>query len=120
MRFPRFFRAMAKENSMLALEIRLSSGEHLVIAAENVVYIKASYGESERPMDFVYAGGVDDSCSYRWLCKTPQKGDKLLVRVVDVDKEAVSAPQRIEKKDRKELEEECKHLETELKNKQLI
>ena len=58
--------------------------------------------------------------NYVWMNKAIQKGDKILVRIVDVDKDKISFPQIAQIKDRSKLKQEFEKLKLELQNKQLI
>lgn len=100
---------------MLALEIHINDSEHFTVAADNLAFVDLNYGISKLEIC-----GADDSYFYVWVDKTIQKGDKLFVRLVDVDKDKISSPQKATKRDREKMKQVFEKLKSELQEKQLI
>jgi phosphoenolpyruvate-protein kinase (PTS system EI component) len=105
---------------MLALDIHINDREHFIVHADNLAYISLSYGVSVYNNDYVSIRGTNDLYNYVWMNKAIQKGDKILVRIVDVDKDKISFPQIAQIKDWNKLKQEFEKLKLELQNKQLI
>lgn len=105
---------------MLALEVKINNDEHFTVSAENWTTVHVMYGVAKRDIDSVAIFGWDDSATYVWRNKALQKGDKIVVRVVDVDKERVSFPQNVRMKDREKMKQEYEQLKMELQNKHLL
>lgn len=106
---------------MLALEISINDSEPFVVTANNCVLVSLSYGINPiRNLDFISVFGADDAFSYTWLDKKVQNGEKVLIRVVEVEKSRLTIPMRILKKNRKEIIIEFERLKKELQNKQLL
>lgn len=101
---------------MLALEIHINDSEHFIVSADNLAFVNILYGISNN----VSIHGADDSCLYTWAEKAIQKGDKILVRVVDVDKDKISSPQITKMNDREKMKRVFEQLKLELQNRQLI
>ena len=105
---------------MLALEVKINDDEHFTVSTENLTTVHVMYGTEKRDVDSVVIFGGDDSATYIWRNKALQKGDKIVVRVVDVDKEQVSPPHNVRMKDREKMKREYERLKVELQNKHLL
>lgn len=105
---------------MLALEVNINNCERFIVSAENSTTVHVMYGVAKRDIDSVVIFGADDSATYIWRNKALQKGDKIVVRVVDVDKEQVSSPQNVMMQDREKMKQEYEQLKMELQNKHLL
>ncbi len=105
---------------MLAFEIHINDRDPLIVAADNFTTIRLSYGVAKRDVDSVSVFGADDATLYTWLDEKAQQGDKVRVRLVDVDKDKISSPQSIKRKSREELQQAFERLEQELQSKQLL
>ncbi len=105
---------------MLAFEIHINDRDPLIVAADNLTTIRLSYGVAKCDVDSVSVFGADDAALYTWLDEKAQRGDKIRVRVVDVDKDKISSPQSIKRKSREELQQAFERLEQELQSKQLL
>ena len=103
---------------MLALEIRVNGGEPVVVGAD-ILMVQLRRFEA-RNQHSLLAFGADDLYRYKWLDKDMQDGDKVSIRVVEVDKDQILPSPQTEKCDlerNKRLYEELKH---ELQDKLLI
>lgn len=104
---------------MLALEIQINNGKPLVIGAENLTYAFLTRDE-KRDAHSILVGGADDVFRYRWMDEEMQDGDKVFIRVVEVDKDELSSPFEIEKSNRERMKRYFEKLEKELQDKQLL
>ncbi len=105
---------------MLAFEIQINDRDPLIVSADNFTTIRLSYGVAKCDVDSVSAFGAEDMALYTWLDEKARQGDKVRVRLVDVDKDKVSSPQSIKRKSREDLKQEFERLEKELQSKQMI
>ncbi len=105
---------------MLAFEIQRNGHDPLTVAADNLATVRLSYGVAKRDVDSVLVFGADDVALYTWLDEKAQQGDKVRVRLVDVDKDKISSPQSIKRKCHEEMQQEFERLEKELQGKQLL
>ncbi len=105
---------------MLALEIQINGSELFIVVAENLAGIQLSYGVSKRDLDSVLVFGADYASRYTWLDMKAKNGDKVIVRIVDVDKDKLSSPLKINKRDRKQVMREYERLKMELQDRQMI
>ena len=105
---------------MLALEVKINDDEHFTVSTEYSTTVHVMYGIAKRDIDSVVIFWGDDSATYIWRNKTLQKGDKIVVRVADMDKGQVSSPQNVMMKDREKMKQEYEQLKMELQNKHLL
>lgn len=104
---------------MLALEIQINDGKPLVVGAENLTFAFFTRDE-KRDEHSVLVEGADDVFRYRWMDEDMQNGDKVFIRVVEVDKDKVSSPFEMERNDRERMKLYFEKLEKELQDKQLL
>lgn len=104
---------------MLALEIHINDGKPLVVGAEDITYAFLTRNNI-RNVHSILVGGADDAFRYRWMDEDMQDGDKVFIRVVEVDKDKVSSPSEIERNDRERMKLYFEKLEKELQDKQLL
>ena len=104
---------------MLALEIQINDSNPLVVGTEDFTYVHISRNRTS-DMHFISVGGGDDSLHYKWLDEEMQDGDRVFIRVVEVDKDDVSLPSQIEKRDRERMKLIYEKLKKELQDKQLL
>ena len=103
---------------MLALEIRVNGDEPIVVGADTLmVQLRRFEPRNEHSL---LAFGADDSFHYKWLDEAMQNGDKVSIRVVEVDKDQISPSPRKEKCDREWMKRRYEELKQELQDKQLI
>ena len=106
---------------MLAFEISINNCEPITVTTDDVVCINLSYGVNpKRNSDLAMIFGADDAFFYTWHDERVQNGDKILIRVVDVDAHNLTIPQRVRKKNRERMKQEFERLKIELQNKQLL
>ena len=104
---------------MLALEIQINDGNPLVVGAENLTFAFLTR-DKIRDAHSVLVGGADEAFRYRWMDEEMQDGDKVFIRVVEVDKDEVSSPFEIEKNNRERMKRYFEKLKKELQDKQLL
>ena len=104
---------------MLALEIRINDGKPLIVGTENLTYVFMSRIMT-RDKHSMAVGGADDAFRYSWMNEDMQNGDKVFIRVVEVDKDEVSSPLIIEKSDRERMKRYFEELKKELQGKNLL
>lgn len=104
---------------MLALEIRINDGKPLIVGAENLTYVFMSRIMTNDKHSMMI-GGADDAFRYSWMNEDMQNGDKVFIRVVEVDKDEVSSPLVIEKSDRERMKRYFEELKKELQGKNLL
>lgn len=104
---------------MLGLEIRINDSESIVAGNESLIHVSISR-ILKRDAHYVAVTGADDANSYIWIDEDMQDGDKVFIRVVEVDKEDVSSPAKVEKRDRERMKREFERLKQELQEKQLL
>lgn len=106
---------------MLALEISVNDSTTTVVAADNHLLASINCGSSDRnELDRISVFGWDDASSYTWLDEKIQNGDKILIRVIEVEKDKVSSPKRMNMKNREWMKQEFERLKMELQNKHLL
>ena len=104
---------------MLALEIRINDGEPIVAGNESLTYVHISRILT-RDAHCVAVTGADDANRYTWIDEDMQDGDKVFIRVIEVDKDEVSSPSEIRKCDRERMKREFERLKQELQEKRLL
>lgn len=104
---------------MLGLEIRINDEKPLVVGGESLIYVFLTRIASRNKHDMA-VGGADDAFHYKWMNADMQDGDKVFIRVVEVDKEDVSSPAKIEKRDRERMKQDFERLKKELQEKRLL
>lgn len=103
---------------MLALEIRINESKPLVIGADILlVYLNRIETRDDHG---ILASGADDAFRYKWIDKEMKDGDKVFIRVVDVEKDEISSPFETNKCDREEMKQRFEKLKKELQDKQLL
>lgn len=104
---------------MLALEIQINESNPLVVGTEGFTCVHINRN-GRYDMHSISVGGADDSLRYKWIDEEMQDGDRVLIRVVEVDKDDVSPPFKIEKIDRERMKLIYEKLKLELQDKQLL
>lgn len=102
---------------MLALEIQINDGKPLVVGTEDITYAFLTRNNI-RNVHSILVGGSDDAFQYKWLDKIMQDSDRVLIRVVEVDK--VAPPFEMEKNNRERMKQYFNQLKKELQDKQLL
>ena len=105
------------DKSMLGFEISINDDKPMTVATDSQAFVILSYGTSDCDM---LVAGADDAFSYIWFDKIMQNGDKILIRIIDVGKDEVSSPFKIEKRNRERMKQTFEELKQELLNKQLL
>lgn len=105
------------DKSMLGFEISINDDKPMTVATDSQTFVILSYGTSDCDM---LVAGADDAFSYIWFDKIMQNGDKILIRIIDVGKDEVSSPFKIEKRNRERMKQTFEELKQELLNKQLL
>lgn len=100
---------------MLGLEIRINDEKPIIVSAESAVYAHFAYGGS---FNEIRIGGSDNLHYLTWFRGIPEKGDKVLIRVVET--EEVSPVLVMKDCDRKEMKKWYEHYKAELQEKGLI
>lgn len=103
---------------MLALEIRINDSKPLIVGAD-ILMVDLSRIETHDKHSLL-AFGADDAFRYIWIDKKMEDGDRVFIRVVEVDKDDVSPPSHIEKSDRERMKSIYEKLKLELQDKQLL
>ena len=104
---------------MLALEIQINDGKPLVVGAEGITYAFLTRNNI-RNVHSILVGGSDDAFRYKWFDKIVQGGARVLIRVVEVDKEKVASPFEVGKNNRERMKQYFNQLKKELQDKQLL
>lgn len=103
---------------MIGFEIYINDNEPIAAISDSLVtaIISVGYHKGE---DFIYIGGKD-SKSYHlvWLEKKLKIGDKIKIRVTEID--AASSLQKRYPSDRKQMKEEYYDLKKQLEDKSLL
>lgn len=89
----------------------------MTVATDSQAFVLLSHGTSDCDM---LVAGADDAFSYIWIDKKMQNRDKILIRIVNVDKDEVSSPFKTEKRNREYMKQTFEELKQELLNKQLL
>ena len=103
---------------MLALEICINDSKPLVVGAD-ILFVDLNRIET-RDDHRILAFGADDAFRYIWIDKEMKDGDRVFIRVVDVENDRISSPFEIKKCDREELKQRFEKLKKELQDKQLL
>lgn len=100
---------------MKAIEIRINEENPIIAGADSLIYANLTYGYSS---DEITVRGSDSLHSFVWLNTFPQKGDKVLIRIVETDK--LSPVLVMEDRDKEEIKKWYERLKLELQEKGLI
>lgn len=101
---------------MKAFNISINGQESIIAASDNLVFVNLAYGY---PLsDQIVVKGSDFLHYLTWFEGKPEKGDKVLIKVVETDK--ISPVLTMEDRDRNEIEKYYHQLEAELQEKGLI
>lgn len=102
---------------MIGLEIIINDQKPIIAASDSLVFMDLSYGYS---FDQISVMGGDDLRILTWFNGKPKKGDKVVVRIVEIDIDKVSPVIKVMDRDRNEIKELYERYEVELQNKGLI
>lgn len=101
---------------MIAFEVTINDDKPIVIGSSNVTTAILSYGYSEA--DKIYLGGLDHYRYISWFKGKPEKGDKVVIKVIETDQ--ISPISEAKNCDRSEMKARFEQLKTELLEKGLI
>lgn len=100
---------------MIGIEISLNDQKPIIAAAENLVFVDLLYGYS---YDQISVRGSDDLRMFTWFKGESQKGDKVLIRIVETDR--VSPVIAMKDCDRTEMKKWYEYYKSKLQKKGLI
>lgn len=103
---------------MIGFEVTINNQPPLLIAAERHVFIRLCNRNGKRGLDDMMIRGWNDSEMFYWIDRKPQKGDRVRVRVVEI--ESASPAQETQKKDREKMKERYEQLKKELTEQGLL
>ena len=105
---------------MLEFEISINDSKPLIVSSELLAFAKICYGNAELNLDSILVSGADEASRYTWLYQVASIGDKIRIKVVDVNKDEISSPQTIKNKDREQMTKQFYQLKQELQDKHLL
>lgn len=98
---------------MIGIEISINGQEPIIAASDNFVFANFSYGYSSS--DQIAVCGTDSLHHLTWLRGKPEKGDKVLIRIVETDR--VSPILTMKVCDRNDMKERYEQLKVALQEK---
>lgn len=102
---------------MLGLEIRINDQEPIIVASDEFVFANLAFGYSS---DKNVVMGGDILRYITWFRGKPEKGDKVVIRVVETGLDKVSPVLSMKDRDRVEMKKWYEYYKVELQAKGLI
>lgn len=100
---------------MKALEIRINDQEPIIAATDNLTFVNLTYGYRS---DRIVIMGNDILHYLTWYDAKPEKGDKILIKIIEVDE--ISPVILMKDCDRNEIKKRYEQLKLELQEQGLI